>query len=111
METKQDIPITVEEDGSWRVAGARVTVEVLLDQFMRGCTPEQILDDFPTVPLASIYGIIGYFLSNRQAVEEYIASRDKEAKLLQTQCEGLPGTESFRQNIRDARDRLASGVQ
>ena len=110
LEEKQTIPITVEEDGSWKVTGTRVTVEVLIEQFKRGSTPEQILDDFPTVPLASIYEIIGYYLSNQQIVEEYITNRGIEAKEIQSKFEDQPGMENIRKKISNARDRLAAKV-
>ena len=89
LETKKAIPITVKEDGSWNVTGTRVTVEALIDQFKRGSTPEQILDDFPNISLASIYWIIGYYLSNQETVDQYISTRDEEAKAIKAKFERM----------------------
>ena len=110
LETKQILPISVEEDGSWKVTGTRVTVEVLIDLFKRGSTPEQILDDYPTIPLASIYEIIGYYLSNQQTVEEYIAYRDAEAKEIHAQLDSLTEVGNFRKKISEARNQLATHI-
>ena len=110
LTTRQTVPITVEQDGSWKVTGTRVTVEVLIDQFKRGSTPEQILDDFPNVPLASIYEIIGYYLSNQQTVEKYISTRDEEAKAIKEKLEVESGMESFRKKISEARNQLATHI-
>ena len=87
VETTRAVPITTESDGTWRVEGSRVTVEVVLGQFKRGSTPEQIQDDFSTLSLAKIYGVIGYYLSHPQEVEAYLAERKTRASEIREKWE------------------------
>ena len=108
IETTQDVPITVHDDGCWKVTGTRITVDVVIGLFKNGSTAEQILDDFPTLQLASIYGVIGYYLTNPAPVEKYLTDRQREANKLQNRCESLPGIDNFRQKVRDARNQLAT---
>ena len=78
VEARQRVPLTLAEDGTIRLTGSRVTLDSVLDEFKRGATAEQIHDDFPSLPLRSIYGAISYYLEHTRAVEEYLG-RQREA--------------------------------
>ena len=100
----QEVPISIAEDGTWRVKGSRVTVDVVLGQFLRGSTPEQIQDDFSTLSLANIYGLISYYLSHQEEVETYLREREKNARVIREKWDNQPGVQQFREKIREARD-------
>ena len=46
---------------------------------MDGATPEEISYQYPTLALADIYAVVGYYLSNRNEVEAYLEQRRYEA--------------------------------
>jgi uncharacterized protein (DUF433 family) len=41
--------------------------------FRQGTSPERIVQSFPTLELARIYGAIAYYLENQQLIDEYVA--------------------------------------
>lgn len=104
LEPTQEVPIVVGEDGSWRIKGTRVTVDVVVGQFLRGSTPEQIQDDFQTLPLASIYGVISYYLLHPEQVDEYLAERRKLSGEIHEHWDSQPGAIDLRKTLRKARD-------
>jgi uncharacterized protein (DUF433 family) len=61
-DTIETIPMTTGADGVIRVSGTRVTLDSILLAFNEGATPEEIARQYPTVPLADIYHLIGYSL-------------------------------------------------
>jgi uncharacterized protein (DUF433 family) len=69
------IPITKDASGVYRIAGTRVTLDLVIQAFNRGATPEEIAQDYPAVALADVYQVIGYYLKHGSEFEEYLADR------------------------------------
>ena len=63
-----------------RAAIVSGTLDSLVAVFNNGQTPEQIMQSFPTVDLADIYTVLGYYLRHRDEVDAYLEARDKEAE-------------------------------
>lgn len=72
-------PLRPEPDGTIRVGGTRVTLDTVIASFRAGATPEQIAQQYPSVPLADIYAVIGYYLHHTSDVEAYLADRRRQA--------------------------------
>jgi|ERR1041384_6813884 len=85
--TTEVIPLETDADGVIRVSNTRVTLDTIVTAFKEGATAEEIAQQYPTVPLADIYYIIGYYLRRRKEVEEYLEKRKQEADELQQQME------------------------
>src|SRR5690349_15824023 len=81
--TTEVIPLGTDADGVIRVSNTRVTLDTIVTAFKEGATAEEIAQQYPTVPLADIYYIIGYYLRRRKEVEEYLEKRKQEADQLQ----------------------------
>jgi uncharacterized protein (DUF433 family) len=62
-------PLRVDEHGVCRGSGTRVTLEVILGAYLRGESPEEIADSYPSVPLSDVYATIGYYLRHRAEVD------------------------------------------
>ena len=63
--------------GTWRIAGTRVSIDSVIHSFWEGATPEEICQDFPSLSLAQVYGAIAYYLKQRDKVDAYLqAGRD-----------------------------------
>jgi uncharacterized protein (DUF433 family) len=103
----QAVPIRVDLTGTWRVGDSRVTVEVVIGQFLRGSTPEQIQDDFSTLGLAEIYGVISYYLTHQREVESYMEERKAQAAEIRRKWEARSDVQELRQKLRRARDERA----
>ena len=76
------IPLAVGADGVYRVAGSRVTLDVIVGAFDRGATPEEIAQDFPSLQLSEIYQVIGYYLKHGSELAEYLDRRKQEEEAL-----------------------------
>ena len=55
------LPLTTDDDGVIRVGGTRVTLDTLIAAFTEGATAEEIAQQYPSVRLADIYSVIGYY--------------------------------------------------
>lgn len=70
-------PLLKDVDGVFRVGGTRVRLETVITAFNHGCTAEEILFKYPSLNLTDIYAVIAYYLQHREAVEEYLAERQR----------------------------------
>ncbi|MFZ4813403.1 MAG: DUF433 domain-containing protein [Phototrophicaceae bacterium] len=84
-----EVPIHTDADGEVRVSGTRVTLYTLLRAYQRGDTPQEIHEGFPSVPLADIYLVIGYYLDHQSAVDAYLQQIEADAGDIQQQLEAL----------------------
>ena len=55
LEVSQNMPLTLWEDGTIRITGTRITLDVVINQFKLGATAEQIYDSFPAASLKDIW--------------------------------------------------------
>lgn len=97
--TAETIPLEVDADGIVRVGGTRVTFETVVTAFEEGATAEEILYQYPSLALADVYAVIGYYLRRRPEVEAYLCWRQQQAENVRRQNES-------RFDPRGVRDRL-----
>jgi uncharacterized protein (DUF433 family) len=76
------IPLAKGSDGVYRVGGTRVTLDLVVTAFHRGATAEEIVQKFPSLQLADVYQVIGYYLKYSAEVREYLDTREAEGKAL-----------------------------
>src|SRR5437016_6295480 len=72
IEQPQPVPLDAGPDGIIRLRGTRVTLESVVEAFQEGSTPEEIAQQYPTLSLADIYSVLGYYLGHQQAVAAYL---------------------------------------
>lgn len=91
-------------EGSYRVAGTRVSLDSLVHPFLRGETAESIAQSLPLLRLEQVYGAIAFYLANRDAVDAYLAQRqaDYEAR----RREARDADPMFYKKLADARRSL-----
>ena len=75
----EQVPIQTGADGVMRVSGTRVTLDVVIQSFQEGATTEEIVQQYPSVPLADVYQLIAYYLRHTAEVDEYLATRSRIA--------------------------------
>lgn len=108
LDLKQTAPLAADEDGGVRIIGSRVTLDTIVDEFKRGATAEQILEDFPSLSLREVYGAIAYYLEHTEAVEAYLRERAAAGEEMRRWIEEkLPATE-LRERIRARRAQLTA---
>ena len=75
IEQTQPVPLATGADGVIRVAGTRVTLDTVAHAFERGATAEEIVQQYPALPLAEVYSVLGYLLRHQPEVAAYLAAR------------------------------------
>ena len=90
---------SVEVDGVVRVGETRVTLDTIVAAFREGATAEEIVYQYPSLDLADVYFVIGYYLQRRSDVEAYLRRRQQQSDQVREQNEA-------RFDPRGIRDRL-----
>jgi uncharacterized protein (DUF433 family) len=72
------IPLAKDSQGVYRVAGTRVTLDMIVHAFNRGATAEEIVLDFSAVQLPDVYQVIGYYLKHAAEFAEYFEQRQRD---------------------------------
>jgi len=103
IEKLQNTPLILGDDGTIRVKGSRVTLDVIVRQFKQGATAEQIIEDFPSLNLRDVYGAIYYYLEHEAEVEEYLEKQKDAAAETRRLIESEGGGEVLRERIRARR--------
>jgi uncharacterized protein (DUF433 family) len=83
----QPLPLRIDADQVVRVAGTRVTLDTVVAAFLEGATAEEIVRQYPSLDLADVYAIIGYYLRRRDEVEDYLRQRKEAARQVRQQNE------------------------
>lgn len=79
--------VDATKDGRMRVSGTRVLLDLIVEAYRRGETPEHIVQMYTTLTLEQVYLAIGYYLRHRQTVDDYIRRMDEEAEGLRREWE------------------------
>jgi uncharacterized protein (DUF433 family) len=82
-------PLQQDKTGAIRVGNTRVLLELLIQAFQNGATPEAIVQQYDTLTLSDVYQTIGYYLSHRSIVESYLYDREQLAQQVQTKISHL----------------------
>jgi uncharacterized protein (DUF433 family) len=77
--TTERVPLVTDADGVVRVGSTRVTLDTLVAAFCQGMTAEGIVEQYPSLRLADVYLVLGYFLSHQEDVEAYLRGRQQRA--------------------------------
>jgi uncharacterized protein (DUF433 family) len=93
------VPLSADEAGVLRVAGTRVSFDSVLHAFNEGATPEEIVQDFPTLDLTAVYAVVGYYLQNRAEVEQYLEQREVDREELKQQIEARHNPQGLRERL------------
>src|SRR5579862_3628053 len=80
-------PLRLVDGGAIKVGNTRVSLDSVVYAFENGATAEEILQMFPSLRLADIYGTIAHYLENRDQVQEYLVRRGKEAEEIRAKVE------------------------
>ena len=80
-------PLRMDSTGTIRIGETRVTLDTLVGAFLRGASAELIADQYPSLTVADVYSSIGYYLSHRNQLDEYLKKRGEEADILQKEIE------------------------
>lgn len=107
IEPTQPVPLATGVDGVIRVAGTRVTLDTVAHAFERGATAEQIVQQYPALPLAEVYSVLGYLLRHQSEVAAYLAARTERGATVRTENERRSDPKGIRARLLARRARAA----
>jgi len=70
-----------------RVGNTRVTLATVISAFRDGSTAEEIVQQYPSLNLADVYCVIGYYLRRTSEVDAYLQKRRNDAEVSRNQNE------------------------
>ena len=100
-------PLTADTDGVIRVGGSRVTLDTIVEAFNEGLAAEEIIQQYPTLRLADVYGTITYYLNHRNAVDDYLVQRQSEGERIRQENEERFHLADLRARLLARRDEQA----
>lgn len=80
-------PLYVDEGGAVRVGNSRINLDLVVEQYENGMTPEDMVRAYDTLLLSDVYAVVAYYLRHRDAVRAYLKRRQEEAEALRAQIE------------------------
>src|SRR3989441_10863252 len=80
-------PPRVEEGGAVRIGKTRISLDLIVEQYENGMTPEEMVRAYDTLVLADIHAVIAYYLRHRDEVRAYLKLRQEEAESLRVKIE------------------------
>jgi uncharacterized protein (DUF433 family) len=101
------IPLTVDQDGVTRVAGTRVTLDTIVAAFEQGTSVESIAEQYPSVSLADVCAVVGFYLRHREHVATYLEERCRQATAVRQENERRFPPDGVRDRLSERRS--ASG--
>jgi uncharacterized protein (DUF433 family) len=81
-----DAYVTRLEDGAYRVAGTRVSLDSVVYAYWRGESAETIADSFAALTLEQVYGAIAFYLAHQTEVDSYLEQGEAEFENLRQQA-------------------------
>jgi len=95
-------------DGNLYVGSSRVTLDSVIIPWQMKRTPEEIHADFPTVPLADIYGSIAYYLAHQAEVDAWLREGEELYERLRVEQQAADPAfyARMREHMAAARERL-----
>jgi len=70
------------EGGVVRIGRSRISLDLVVECYENGQTPEDIVRKYDSLPLADAYSVIGFYLRNRERTRAYLTRRAAEAEVL-----------------------------
>lgn len=81
------LPLWPDEGGVVRVGNSRISLDLVVEQYENGMTPEEMSRAYDTLLVADAHATIAYYLRHRDVVRAYLKRRGEEAASLRAGIE------------------------
>jgi uncharacterized protein (DUF433 family) len=81
------VPLWEDPPGVFRVGNSRVLLELVINAFKRGETPEGIVRSFRSLRLADVYALVSRYLANPSPFEDYLRQCNEKAEAVRRMIE------------------------
>jgi uncharacterized protein (DUF433 family) len=99
LSTTETIPLETGADGVVRISKTRVTLDTIIAAFSEGATAEEIAQQYPSLPLADVYYVLGYYLRRPSEVQSYLDRRRASAEKIRLENESRSDSIGVRQRL------------
>lgn len=93
------VPLSTDEAGVMRVGETRVSLDSVVYAFNDGATPEEIVQQYPTLNLAEVYTVISYYLQHQAEIENYLEQRRAQRLELRKEVEARSDPRGIRERL------------
>lgn len=93
------VPLSQDQAGVLRITGTRVSLDSVIYAFNEGATPEEIVQQYPTLDLKDVYAVISYYLQNLAEIEEYLKQRQVQRQELKKEIESRFSPHGLRERL------------
>ncbi len=93
------VPLSIDQAGILRITGTRVSLDSIIYAFDEGATPEEIVQQYPTLNLGDTYSVLSYYLQNRDEVEKYLEQRKVQRQELKKEVEARINPDGLRERL------------
>ena len=80
-------PLREVEGGAVRVGKTRISLDLIVEEYENGMTPEDMVRAYDTLDVAEVYAAIAYYLRHKEEVLAYIERGREEAEALRAEIE------------------------
>lgn len=80
-------PLRVDAGGAVRIGNTRISLDLVVEQYENGMTPEDMVRAYDTLALPDVYAVIAYYLRHQDEVRTYLKRRVEEAEALRSKIE------------------------
>jgi uncharacterized protein (DUF433 family) len=80
-------PLRLDEGGAVRVGSSRIGLDLIVEQYENGMTPEDMVRAYDTLVLADVYAAIAWYLRHKDEVQAWMKRREEEAEALRAKIE------------------------
>lgn len=91
--------LTLDPDGHIHVTGHRIELQDLVYYYNEGYSAEAMLEVLPTLSLATIHKVIGFYLDDQVNVDAYVATCDVEMDRQRSAAPRGPDTAELRRRL------------
>jgi uncharacterized protein (DUF433 family) len=86
-------------DGEIRLTGHRISLYDVVYFYKEGYSPEMLVCQFPTLPLALVHKVIAFYLENQAEVDHYVAEEEAARERLRASAPASPSVIELRQRL------------
>ena len=74
----EPLPLRLDEGGAVLVGNGRISLDLVVEQYENGMTPEDVVAAYDTLALANVYAVIAYYLRHRDEVRAYRSAEERK---------------------------------
>jgi uncharacterized protein (DUF433 family) len=92
-------PLVKDADGVIRVGDTRITLDTVVSAFQEGATAEEIVYQYPSLNLADVYAVLGYYLQRQVEVDTYLQRRREQVQVVRESNEARYTPQGIRERL------------